>query len=67
MADRSARMKRQSPEVMRASVTFPANVYAELEKIAESKRVSLAWVVREAAEKYVVDQWPLLAPTKERS
>jgi hypothetical protein len=35
-------------------------VYDELEKLAAAKKVSLAWVVREAAEKYVADQWPLL-------
>jgi metal-responsive CopG/Arc/MetJ family transcriptional regulator len=44
----------------RASVSFPTDVYAELERIAAAKKVSLAWVVRDAAEKYVADQWPLL-------
>jgi len=43
----------------RASISFPTPVYEELERIAEAKKVSLAWVVREAAEKYVEDQWPL--------
>jgi len=43
----------------RASVSFPPEVYEELEKLAAAKKVSLAWVVREAAEKYVADQWPL--------
>jgi len=51
---------------MRASVSFPADIYLELEKIASAKKVSLAWVVREAAERYVVDQWPLLASPKVR-
>jgi hypothetical protein len=32
-----------------------------LERIARDKKVSVAWVVREASEKYVDDQWPLLA------
>ncbi|WP_367396905.1 hypothetical protein [Sinimarinibacterium sp. NLF-5-8] len=31
-----------------------------LEAIARSKKVSVAWVVRDAAEKYVAEQWPLL-------
>ena len=44
----------------RASVTFPPEIYHTLEAIAKQKKVSLAWVVREAAEKYVSDQWPLL-------
>lgn len=43
----------------RASVSFPSDVYQELERIAAAKKVSLAWVVRDAAEKYVADQWPL--------
>ncbi len=43
----------------RASVSFPPELYRTLEKLARQKKVSLAWVVREAAEKYVEDQWPL--------
>jgi hypothetical protein len=37
----------------RASVTFPPELYEALEAIARSKKVSVAWVVRDAAEKYV--------------
>lgn len=44
----------------RASVTFPPELYEMLEAIARSKKVSVAWVVREAAERYVAEQWPLL-------
>lgn len=43
----------------RASVTFPPELYETLEQIAREKKVSVAWVVREAAAKYVADQWPL--------
>lgn len=38
---------------VRASISFPADVYAELERIADEKKVSLAWVVRDAAEQYI--------------
>jgi hypothetical protein len=31
-----------------------------LEAIARSKKVSVAWVVRDATERYVAEQWPLL-------
>ena len=48
-----------SPKTTRASVSFPSPVYEELERLAAAKKVSLAWVVREAAERYVADQWPL--------
>ena len=44
---------------LRVSIGFPPNLYRSLEEIAREKKVSLAWVVREAAEKYVEDRWPL--------
>lgn len=44
----------------RASVTFPADLYLTLEHLAEQQKVSVAWVVRDAAEKYVNERWPLL-------
>jgi DNA (cytosine-5)-methyltransferase 1 len=37
----------------RASVTFPADVYSQLERVAAHRNVSISWVVRDAAEKYV--------------
>lgn len=45
----------------RASVSFPPELYATLERIAKEKKVSVAWVVREAAEMYVREKWPLFA------
>jgi hypothetical protein len=49
----------------RASITFTPEIYRTIEDLAKRKKVSIAWVVREAVEKYVADQWPLLAPLKE--
>lgn len=43
----------------RLSVTIPSETYDSLERIARKKKVSLAWVVRDAAEKYVSDELPL--------
>jgi predicted transcriptional regulator len=40
-------------EATRASVTFPPDLYRQLETIARRKKVSVAWVVRDAAEHYV--------------
>jgi predicted DNA-binding protein len=51
----------QSATSIRASISFPSEVYETLEIIAKKKKVSLAWVVREATEKYIADKWPLLA------
>jgi predicted DNA-binding protein len=48
----------QSP---RTSVTFPPDLYETLERLAKRKKVSVAWVVREAAERYVDEQSPLFA------
>jgi len=50
---------------VRASVTFPTGLYTELEKIAEKKRVSVAWVVRDAVEKYLEAQYPLFKSMEE--
>ena len=40
----------------RASITFPPELYRSLEGLARNKKVSLAWVIREAAEAYVAEQ-----------
>lgn len=49
---------------VRATISFPSELYKTLEDIATQKKVSLAWVVREAAEQYIADKWPLLVPRK---
>ena len=49
---------------VRATISFPPEVYESLEGIARQKKVSLAWVVREAAEQYLADKWPLLTRGK---
>lgn len=53
------KMKAQSTATVRASISFPPDVYETLESIAKEKKVSLAWVVREAAEQYIAEKWPL--------
>lgn len=49
----------QSTAAVRASISFPADIYETLDIIAKQKKVSLAWVVREAAEQYIGEKWPL--------
>ena len=56
--------RKQKPEPadgasVRATISFPSELYKTLEGIAREKKVSLAWVVREAAEQYIADKWPL--------
>ena len=55
---RPAKLKEESKSV-RASVSFPRELYETLERMAKEKKVSVAWIMRDAAEKYVGDQWPL--------
>jgi predicted transcriptional regulator len=49
---RNAKKLRPAATV-RASISFPSEVYRSLETLAKQKKVSLAWVVRQAAEEYV--------------
>jgi metal-responsive CopG/Arc/MetJ family transcriptional regulator len=55
-------VKTESTPAVRASISFPPALYETLENIAKQKKVSLAWVVRDAAEKYVGESTP--APTE---
>lgn len=48
------------PRPTRTSATIPPEVYDTLQEIAKRRKVSLAWVIRDAAEKYIAEQWPLL-------
>ena len=62
----AGKKKMKGTAQVRATISFPPEVYETLEGIARKKKVSLAWVVREAAEKYIEDKWPLFAK-EERS
>ncbi len=64
MVGKKGRKLRGTPASHRASVSFPPELYETLEVIAREKKVSVAWVVREAAERYVADRWPLFATKK---
>lgn len=48
------------PKSVRTSVSLPPDLHDTLERLAKGKKVSVAWVIRDAAEKYVSEQWPLL-------
>lgn len=55
---------RQTTGAVGISISRPLELYAELERIARTEKVSLARVVPKAAEKYVVGQWLLLAKSE---
>ncbi len=50
MANRS--IETSNKEVKRVTVSFTQELYNYLEQMAQDKKVSLAWVVREAVEVY---------------
>ena len=49
-------MKPRGAASVRASISFPPDLYETLEEIAREKKVSLAWVVRDAVERYIAEQ-----------
>ena len=52
-------------ETVRASISFTSEDYEELERLAAQKKVSLAWVVREAVSRYIQDDTPASPPPTE--
>ena len=61
MVTKRQRRKAGAESQPRASVTFPPEQYKILADVARRKKVSIAWVVRDAVDKYVADKWPLFA------
>lgn len=65
---RGKRVKPDNDQAVRASISFPPDLYQALESIANDKKVSLAWVVRDAAEKYItVEHRPVPTGRKKAS
>lgn len=60
VAARRGRKATGKPRPTRASVSLPPDIYSTLQALAREKKVSVAWVMRDAAEKYIAQQWPLL-------
>lgn len=54
MPNRKVNVNR-SKETVRASISFDSEDYEQLEQLAAEKKVSLAWVVREAVSLYIQD------------
>jgi len=55
----ATKKQRNEQNMARASVSLPAEDYAEIERIAEQNRVSIAWVIREAVSSYLAERSPL--------
>ena len=52
---------RKTSKSVRVSVSLPPDDHAALTEIAKEHRVSLAWLVRTAVEKYLSTRAPLFA------
>lgn len=46
-------------EMTRASFSLKSRDYDDIARIAAQKKVSIAWVIREAVEKYLEERSPL--------
>lgn len=55
--------KKRKPSASRISVSFPDDVYLALCELAEKNRVSLAWLIREAAFRMLKED-PLFGQSK---
>lgn len=51
MAEKKNNVQKQ--KTVRTTVSMPLSDYEQLELIADLKKVSIAWVVREAIEQYL--------------
>lgn len=63
MAKKKSESRRRSPST-RVSVSLSQELHHTLQAIAKQKKVSVAWVVRDATETYVAEQWPLFGERK---
>ena len=45
---------------VRGSFSMSPETYRTLEALARQKKVSTAWILREATDRYIAEQWPLL-------
>lgn len=54
-----AAKKARARKTVRTSVTLPRELYESLGLLAKDKRVTVAWIIRDASEKYVGEAWPL--------
>ena len=57
--------KVRSTARVRVTISFQPDAYGTLKKIARDKKVSLAWVVREAVDMYLAEKWPLFSERRQ--
>ena len=50
---------RKKGKMPRTSVSFSPEVQEELNRLATKRKVSVAWIVREAVDRYLANEAPL--------
>jgi hypothetical protein len=58
-ASDKSRVKRGTKKATRITVTLPQDNYDTVVRMAKNKRVSTAWIVRDAVDKYLAADTPL--------
>ncbi|MBI2800251.1 MAG: ribbon-helix-helix protein, CopG family [Gammaproteobacteria bacterium] len=58
MSSKKKTVKADPASTFRTSISFPAELYRTLEALAKQKKVSVAWIVRDAAETYIREWRP---------
>jgi predicted transcriptional regulator len=64
VVQRGELMPKKSKSV-RTSVTIDSVDYEELQRLAEQRKVTVAWMVRDAVEQYLVAKTPLFEAAKD--
>ena len=54
-------MPADAEPVVRTTVSIPTKHYSQLEELARQNKVSIAWVVRDAIDRYLAERAPLLS------
>jgi hypothetical protein len=60
-------VRKDGQDTTRASVSLASADYEQIARIASQKKVSIAWVIREAVEVYLESKAPLLSTKNARS
>lgn len=60
MNNRWGRKPSGTPKANRPSASLPPELCATLHRLAKQKKLSLALVIRDVAEGYIAEHWPLL-------
>ncbi len=55
------RKTRKKGKMPRTSVSFPPEVQDALSRLADKRKVSVAWVIREAVDRYLANETPLFS------